>query len=247
MSIIRLFTSFLSLQIPLQENDIIACTDPNSDPCLVPKYGKIVLATQWLKGYCSHNKCNLNDIENKISLHGMWYDDCDKGFPSNCDKNREYENIESILEEKEEYGILTFMRSNWVSFKGDNNKLWVHEFSKHGTCATTLNPSCFNDYKKYDDVVNYFNISMNTFLKEDVLSDLNNVNIVPTNNDVYSIEQIKKSSKYKRQYICKFDRKKKVYYLIEIRICYLARGKFNMDVVDCEDYGNCKNNFYFHK
>lgn len=36
-----------------------------------------------------------------------------------------------------------------------------HEWVKHGTCVTTLNPTCYgSEYTPYQDVVDYFEVSI---------------------------------------------------------------------------------------
>jgi Ribonuclease T2 family len=49
------------------------------------------------------------------------------------------------------------MRAYWKGIAGDEH-LWQHEWSKHGTCVSTLEPRCYGDsrYRETEEVVDYF-------------------------------------------------------------------------------------------
>ena len=49
------------------------------------------------------------------------------------------------------------MRAHWKGIAGDEH-LWQHEWSKHGTCVSTLEPRCYGDqsYRETEEVVDYF-------------------------------------------------------------------------------------------
>ncbi|KAJ8702195.1 hypothetical protein PTI98_000934 [Pleurotus ostreatus] len=76
------------------------------------------------------------------TIHGLWPDNCDTSFEQNCDPSRAYTNIPSLLIKNEAADVLEFIRQYWVDINGQNERFWEHEWSKHGTCMSTLEPKC---------------------------------------------------------------------------------------------------------
>jgi len=125
----------------------MSCSSPSSDSCCSPKYGQVVLELQWLPGY---------GPATAFTMHGLWPNTCSGGMgPANgCDDNRQYDDVQGYLDSS----LLDDMNTYWPSNKNDNNAFWVHEWQKHGTCVTTLFPSCFDSdsYQTGDEVSVYF-------------------------------------------------------------------------------------------
>ncbi|KAI5289101.1 ribonuclease T2-like [Ascosphaera aggregata] len=80
------------------------------------------------------------------TIHGLWPDNCDGSYEQSCDAHRNYNNITQILESFEGTELLTYMEQYWKDMKGNGEALWEHEWNKHGTCVSTLEPQCFNGY-----------------------------------------------------------------------------------------------------
>jgi ribonuclease T2 len=52
----------------------------------------------------------------------------------------------------------------WVSQGESNAAFWAHEFSKHATCTSTFDVACYGpDYKKHQDVVDFFQATVRAF------------------------------------------------------------------------------------
>lgn len=48
------------------------------------------------------------------------------------------------------------MKTYWKDYQGDDENLWEHEWGKHGTCISTLEPKCYSNNDTQQGVVDYF-------------------------------------------------------------------------------------------
>lgn len=55
------------------------------------------------------------------------------------------------------------MNTYWKDESGNDESFWEHEWSKHGTCISTLEPSCYTKYTPQEEVVEYFNRTVELF------------------------------------------------------------------------------------
>ncbi|KAJ1956597.1 hypothetical protein EC988_001265, partial [Linderina pennispora] len=117
-----------------------------------------------------------------FTVHGLWPDTCDgKMLPSNgCDPQRAYTNISSIIR-ADSMELHDNMNTYWPSNKGDNNWFWTHEWVKHGTCVSTLEPRCYGTgYTSQEEVVDYFSTILKLRAKYDIYKALAASGITPT-------------------------------------------------------------------
>ncbi|KAG0260678.1 ribonuclease T2-like [Linnemannia exigua] len=118
--------------------DVLSCTSASNglDGCCVPTMGLILLVQQWYNG--------LGPAD-EFTIHGLWPDTCSggQGPATGCDAARIYTDIDTRLQNYPgtPAGFLDEMNTYWASYKGDNNAFWAHEWSKHGTCVSTLAPN----------------------------------------------------------------------------------------------------------
>lgn len=83
-------------------------------------------------------------------------DHCDGTYDANCDASRAYTNISSIISAAGQTTLLNDMNTYWKDYQGDDESFWEHEWGKHGTCISTLNPICYANYCPQEEVVAYF-------------------------------------------------------------------------------------------
>ncbi|KAF9997965.1 ribonuclease T2-like [Entomortierella chlamydospora] len=147
------------------------------DGCCLPDMGLIVLVQQWYQGL---------GPSNQFTMHGLWPDTCSggQGPSSGCDSSRVYSDIETRLQNyaNADPDMLDNMNTYWSSYTGDNNSFWSHEWSKHGTCVSTLAPSCIANYVQDEDVYNYFSTALGLRQKYDLYAALANAGITPGSN-----------------------------------------------------------------
>ncbi|CCG84648.1 protein of unknown function [Taphrina deformans PYCC 5710] len=94
------------------------------------------------------------------------------------------------------------MKVYWKDYQGHDENFWEHEWSKHGTCISTLDPPCFGDSNTAgtDGVVPYFSQAVSLFRGLPTYEWLANVGIVPSNTVSYPKAMILAALKDKTGY-----------------------------------------------
>ncbi|KAF9502334.1 hypothetical protein BDN71DRAFT_31417 [Pleurotus eryngii] len=70
------------------------------------------------------------------------HDNCDTSFKQICDPSRAYTNIPSLLTEDGAADVVEFIKQVPGKHQWLERPFWEHEWSKHGTCMSTLEPRC---------------------------------------------------------------------------------------------------------
>ncbi|ORZ09195.1 RNase Sy [Absidia repens] len=150
----------------------LSCSSTAGGSCCSPTNGLLLLVQQWVKGF---------GPDDSFTMHGLWPDTCSGGQTGNngCDSSRQYDDLESILQSNQT--LYKDMTTYWPSYKGasNNGDFWSHEWGKHGTCVSTLAPKCYSDFKKNQDVYDYFGTALQLREKYDLYSILNKAKITP--------------------------------------------------------------------
>ncbi|KAJ6028345.1 hypothetical protein N7540_003921 [Penicillium herquei] len=124
------------------------------------------------------------------TIHGLWPDHCDGGFDQYCDSTRKYSNISLILVDAGRGDLIEYMGKYWKDFRGDDANLWEHEWNKHGTCVSTLEPHCYDDYIPQQDVVDYFDKAVEIYKERNSYQFLADAGIVPSSRQTYAREDV---------------------------------------------------------
>merc|ERR1711916_152375 len=117
------------------------------------------------------------EIQN-FTLHGLWPTNNDTSGPSYCTKEAFSESkIESLLPQMD-----VVWKSLWPDSNG-NEQFWSHEWGKHGTCASEL----YSLNSQYKFFAGALGVKYNT----PVLDTLTSAGIYPSNDDTYTLDDIK--------------------------------------------------------
>ncbi|VDC04253.1 unnamed protein product [Peniophora sp. CBMAI 1063] len=164
--------------------DVPVSCDENSGSCCVEYPGGLITQTQFWD----------TDVPDSPSdswtIHGLWPDNCNGGFQENCDKSRDYKDITTLLTNAGLTDTLDFMNTYWISDDETNEKFWEHEWSTHGTCYSTLKPTCFSDYNTGDEAVLFFQTAVRVFQSLPTYQWLADAGITPDSDQTYTLEEL---------------------------------------------------------
>ena len=84
------------------------------------------------------------------------------------------------------------MQEYWKAAHGDDENLWSHEWSKHGTCISTLDVKCYDDknYRAQQEVVDYFSATIELFKDRPTYQLLAAAGILPSDVRTWTREEI---------------------------------------------------------
>lgn len=131
-----------------------------SNRCCVNSPGGHFLLTQ------SWNFDPIRGPSDSWTIHGLWPNFCDQGYPSYCDESRNYTHLRNTLSTFGKSSLLSYMNTYWKTIKNeDDEEFWRHEWFKHGTCISTLESSCYSNYTPREEAVAYFERTVDLFQK----------------------------------------------------------------------------------
>lgn len=140
------------------------------------------------------------------TIHGLWPDYCTTGYPSTCDPSRAYTDIAGLLTAQGASDTLAYMQDYWQDISGTSESFWEHEWSKHGTCYSTLRPSCLpSGSPKGAEAVAYFQTVVGLFKTLPTYTWLAEAGIVPSSSATYTLAQITSAIKAKWGYTVALD------------------------------------------
>jgi ribonuclease T2 len=125
-------------------------------------------------------------------------DRCDGTYDANCDPSRAYTNISAIITSFGKTDLLSYMGTYWKDYQGDDETFWEHEWAKHGTCISTLEPDCYTNHKATEEVIDYFQKAVDLFKGLPSYTWLAAAGIVPSTTATYTTAQIQAALTAKR-------------------------------------------------
>ncbi|KAJ3332978.1 ribonuclease T2-like [Blyttiomyces sp. JEL0837] len=156
----------------------------------------MVLALQWLPGYCKATKAGCKKAvldrvpETSWTIHGLWPNTCDNYQIYDCDRKRKYPNAEELIEDSPVYEAMKDYCSGVMN--GESMELAVRKLCEHKPfsnflyatfpCKDSLSDLvCLKDGKKGDDVVKFFNDTLELHGRFDIFDSLYSKDIIPSN------------------------------------------------------------------
>lgn len=104
--------------------------------------------------------------------------------------SRQYTNITAILQSYGKTDLLAYMNTYWKDYQGNDESFWEHEWGKHGTCISTLDTNCYTAYQPQQEVVDFFQTTVDLFKGLDSYAFLAAAGIVPSTTVTYTSAQI---------------------------------------------------------
>ncbi|KAI9573314.1 ribonuclease T2 [Boletus coccyginus] len=125
------------------------------------------------------------------TIHGLWPDFCDATWTKNCDPSRAHYNITELLTEQGATSTLDYMRHFWLDNRGNTEHFWNHEWRDHGTCCSTLEPSCLpRGSPEGSEAVAYFQTIVKLFQTLPTYTWLADAGITPSDHRTYTLSEL---------------------------------------------------------
>nr|AAA21135.1 RNase NE [Nicotiana alata] len=112
---------------------------------------------QWPGSYCDTKQSCCYPKTGKpasdFGIHGLWPNNNDGSYPSNCDSNSPYD-------QSQVSDLISRMQQNWPTLacpSGTGSAFWSHEWEKHGTCSESIFDQ-HGYFKKALDLKNQINL-----------------------------------------------------------------------------------------
>ncbi|KAL2484646.1 Ribonuclease 1 [Abeliophyllum distichum] len=151
--------------------------------CAAQDFDFFYFVQQWPGSYCDTKQSCCYPTTGKPStdfgIHGLWPNNNDGSYPSNCDSNNPYN-------QKKVSDLISQMQQSWPTLACPSNSgssFWAHEWEKHGTCSESVL-----------DQHGYFKTALNLKAQIDLLQILRSSGINP-DDGFYSLSSIRNAIK----------------------------------------------------
>lgn len=149
------------------------------------KFDYFILALQWPGTYCRRSQkccskngcCRGENAPTRFTIHGLWPQYNNGGWPSCCTKSHfDMDKISTLRDDLDKYWPSLSCGSP-SACNGRKGSFWGHEWEKHGTCALSVIP----------DEYEFFRTSLIIYFKYNVSEVLSEAGYVPSNSEKYPI------------------------------------------------------------
>ncbi|XP_030385323.1 ribonuclease Oy [Scaptodrosophila lebanonensis] len=209
----ELSAEFLSNNGPLAEEQ-----DYNWDVLIFTQQWPVTTCYHW-REQDPNFECRLPQKKEFWTIHGIWPTKLGHVGPNTCNRS-------AIFDKDQLKPIENRLETYWPDLDGEDNKvdkLWSHEWLKHGTCAASLDT--------LDDELKYFGQGL--IWREDYVMSriLDASGIHPDSNNTVTVlnEAIVKALGKNPSIHCLYG-KHGISYLSEIRICFNK----SLELIDCD-------------
>jgi ribonuclease T2 len=160
---------------------VMSCFAPNSGAqAQSTSWDFLLLVQQWAPGVCATSRgkqCVIPSYVRYWTLHGMWPNNYDGTYPSNCPDSESFnmQRLEPIRKSLTAYWPTLYTSNSLESF-------WEHEFDKHGTCASS-DPTLATELA-------YFNATLTARATFDIAAAFSKAGIQASSSTAYGIDTI---------------------------------------------------------
>lgn len=204
------------------------------------EWSHFTFAQQWPIAVCAqHKECVIPPTMNGWGIHGLWPTaDSKSKEPENCNSSWPF-NFERVKP------LVPDLKRFWPNLYPDTeaNSFWEHEWSKHGTCATSV-PATSNELK-------YFQMGLKLHAQYNLTKILLNQGIITSNTAGYMANEteaaLRRELGVNTVVQCVYDKEKtKKQLLYEVEICVTKDFQL-MDCIPKESQSSCpkKEPFYY--
>ncbi|EMG46547.1 RNY1-A Ribonuclease T2-like 1-A [Candida maltosa Xu316] len=204
----KVYGADLSSSCPIDSPISCSNTGDTSNSCCYESPAGVVQLTQFWDYNPSTGPNNL------FTLHGLWPDACSAsgGYPESCDPSLEIASDGStvqdiVVNQFNDQTLYNNLNRVWTDINGKNAQFWAHEWNKHGTCYSTIKPSCYPNFQSNENVYNFFAVAYQLFQNLDTYSWLVDAGITPSSTTTYTLAQIQSAldSKFGKSVYFKCD------------------------------------------
>ncbi|CZR60563.1 related to Ribonuclease Trv [Phialocephala subalpina] len=166
------------------DSSVLSCSGTSTNTCCINSPGGLFQQVQFW------DTDPATGPTDSWTIHGLWPNNCDGTYSESCDKSRAYTDITTLLQNAGQTDTLSYMQTYWLSDDESDEKFWEHEWGTHGTCISTLDPSCYTDYTTGAEAVDFFVKVVSLFQGLPTYTWLANAGITPSDSQTYSLSDM---------------------------------------------------------